>query len=193
MRKRTSSLFNRLCLMHFAALVLFLGMVPRALATFTGDTVSAQVDKTFETVFSGTATVGAGSEFTGTDGFRDYDLDITANSFTLTISKPSASGNFTGVLSSLVLSDLDYSVLSVTLNPSSSAFSNGSLAEDLSIPGQISITGGVSLNSPASALSKSLTWDVVFGNRLPEPSSALMLSLVGLLGPLRRGRRAHAV
>ena len=163
--------------------VVLLVTAQAASATFIGDSVDVLATNPFETIVSDTATVGPGVEFTGTDVFgRDYDIDLDANSIVFTVSKDSAAGNFTGVLSTLMISNIDFEVLGVSLNAASSACSFGSVSTAFTAT---SITiDGCNLNTPATALSQSLIFDVVFGDRnvtaVPEPATGVLLG-VGLL------------
>lgn len=158
---------------------------PFSSASFIGDTVNATHVNAFGTPISGSAVVGAGVEFTGSNVIHDYDLDIMADSFSLMVSKDFSAGNFTGVLKELTISGIDSAISAVTFNASASSSLSGGDANSLTFGGGVInvdfdvFTFG-SLNTPASALSHTLIWDVTFA-AVPEPG-ILALFAAGLFG-----------
>ena len=167
-----------------------------AQATFIGDTVEVTASSSlYGTYITGSATVGTGTEFTGTETRFDYltfEVDLAASTITYTASKPFSAGNFTGVLDVLSISNIDYQVLGVAVNSASSACSLGSISTSFT---DTSVTiGGCFLNTPSTALSHSLIFDVTFGDLNPvqsvsEPAGFSLLALGTLGAALLRRRR----
>ena len=165
-----------------------------ARASFIGDTVEVEFDAfAANDVLQGSATVGAGVEFTGSELIYDYALDISESAFTLTISKPFSAGNFTGVFGKLVISGIDSAIDAVTFDEiGSSAFSSATPEIGFATPGTITIgrpSRFFSANTPASALSHSFTWNVDFA-AVPGPAPLSLLMLAGLVAFGRRQRSA---
>ncbi len=188
--------------MRIALLFAVAAMAATPLATFAadmlGDEVHAVVINPFSTVVDGVAVVGPGVEFTGNDPLaRSYELNLAANRFSLTVSKPSSAGNFTAIVNSIVIDGLDHQVADVTFDVGlSSSFSSGDPDDiDLGTPGRIAINFGgfASANTPATALSQTFVWNVALDNVpvVPEPASSTLM-LLGLAGLVMPGWRRHS-
>ena len=175
---------------------------PASASSFFGDTIDARIDNFLPGMpIDSSATVGAGVEFVGSTLFHDYSLDIADTSFTLTVSKPSSAGNFTGIFDSIVLDNIDRSITSVTLDSlASSTFSNGlPLTVDLSVPGRIELECSFfcSANTPPTALSQSFTWNVAFAEEVapvPEPLGLVSLFAFGAVaaGSIAKRKILHS-
>jgi len=160
-----------------------LALAALATAPAGAATVHATLVSAFDTPIDAVAEVGPGIEFTGSNVFWDFSLDLYQGGFTLTVAKPSTAGNFTAVFDELVIDGIGREVTGVRFDAAgSSSFSSGDPDDiDLGTPGRIAIGFGgfASANSPATALSHSFNWEVRLGDPLPpvpEPASWALLA-----------------
>ncbi|MFD2167797.1 hypothetical protein ACFSJY_16205 [Thalassotalea euphylliae] len=179
-------------------IALLIACTGTAKATFIHDEISVHYDNIFQSdLLSGTTVVGEGVEFVRTDSLRmTYSLDFTESAFTLTVSKPFTAGNFTGIFSALEITGIDTSILDVTFDSlNSSRFSSNAPTIEFSESGSIFISTPffASANSPATALSHSFTWNVLFDAvEVPNPS-VFLLMLLGLFSLVVQRRISRKV
>ena len=164
-------------------------------ADLIGDTVNAlvrQPNPYSNSIINGTATVGPGIEFTGQSAPINYALDVGADSFTLTVSRNSPAGNFTGILDRLELTGIDREIIGVTVAENSSSFSEA-------VQPVLSFTDSSILIVPdstflsaddANGLTQNFIWNIEFAETtsVPEPSGASLLLVMATLAAVRRSK-----
>lgn len=172
--------------------ILLLVCATTANATFIGDEITVRYDEVFVTsLINDSAVVGDGVEFAEQNLFKMlFELDFTANSFTLTLTKPQTAGNFTGIFKRLSITNIDAEVSNVWFDDAvSSAFNDNRQPDiDWSNAGQIDLSADffLSANTPASALTHSFTWNVDFVQQSVSSPSTLAIMLMGLIIVMRR-------
>lgn len=140
-------------------------------------------------MISGQETVGPGVEFLGSALSLTYELDLGADYLELTVSKPTASGNFAAFFQSLSLSEIDDTLTNVTFDAANSGLFDAGDQPDINFtPNELVLSspGPFSTAIPPSALSISYRWNLEFAS-VPEPSCLPMVAgLIAFATGLRR-------
>lgn len=152
-------------------------------AGFINDTLDVKYSSFFGAAFDSTATVGTGIEFSGKNLIHTYYLDFTENAFTLTVSKPSIRGNFTGIFKELKITGIDDAINNIVFDAANSSTFSKNPMIDFSQKGSITLSTLFyeSANTPASALSHSFTWLVEFEPVAVNAPSVAVLFTLGLM------------